>query len=375
MSRATASRRGLALARGRNGALWGATLCALVLVACGGSARDAEREPPPDDEPVPTFEDEGNRVPGVFEFPEGGRALTAGVRVSAGPPTIDRTGALWLPACGGLLVINDGQARFYDAASSDFPEPLGPITVDANNRKWLSNLATEGSELGVFERGRYRTVLSSAAHIATAASGVVWAAYPDGVGELPTLREVAPTLGEPLPLPPLGADIWLGLITDHDGGLWLTALGATGRSVHHWLDGAWSGPIALTSPNLLYDVTQDVLWSFGTEYGRDIHRVRWTGDGVEERPERGIETAQAELVGVVADGLQVWRVADELIWTDDGVEQKAIAIPDDIDWASVSWNSDVYLGTRRDVYRLDGAELARVAKLSGFLQACPQPGR
>lgn len=347
----------------------GATLFSMLLTACGGSAKDRDT--------APDLQDLGNRVPGVFEFPEGGRELGGVSGLTSTQFAPDRTGALWFVGCDGLFVLDDGQARFYDATISALPENMISVTVDANNRKWIIGDDGEGRTLGVFEQGELRPVLTSAdrqMQIASAANGVVWASYLEGSPPAPVLRQVAPTLGQPLPVPSgssTSADTDYSVSTDHDGALWLSVhVGGARSTGYRWADGAWSAPFPLGNLFLQYEAAQDVLWSLAGELDRDVRRVSWAGDSIQERFERGLEETPATLAGFGAEGRQIWVHDGDLLWVKDGVAVDQRELPGRVRSARASWDGAVYAFTDTTLHRLHQGELTDVLDLLEFSGSC-----
>lgn len=340
--------------------------CALLLAACGGNAQDRDREP--------ELRDLGNRVPGVFEFPEGGRAFGGASGLTSAQFAPDHTGALWFVGCDGLFVVDDGQARFYDASISALPEGMTRVTVDANNRKWIVAGGPGGGTLGVFEQGQFRPVLEETGYmqLASAANGVVWAHYPDRATSVPVIRQVAPTLGEPLQLPLGSSASSYNASTDHDGALWLGAWDESNRGTgYRWSNGAWSAPFAMSSDLWLqYTAEEDVLWSVAGALQRDIRRVSWAGSRVEERFERGLEQQQATLAGFGVDERQLWIQDEELLWVEDGAAQDRQTMPGRVREARVSWGGAIYVFTDTTLYRQQDGALTEVLDLLEFSGGC-----
>jgi hypothetical protein len=334
-------------------------------VACGGSAKDGER--------APALGDLGNRVPGVFEFPEGGRDFGGASGLTSAQFAPDQTGALWFVGCDGLFVIDDGQARFYDASISALPEGMTSVSVDANNRKWIIAGGSEGGALGVFEQGQFRPVLAETGYlqIASAANGVVWAHYPARDTSAPVIRQVAPTLGEPLPLPlGLSASSY-SASTDREGALWLGAWDESNRGTgYRWSNGAWSAPFAMSDLWLQYTAEENVLWSYAGDLLRDIRRVSWAGNRMDERFERGLEEQQATLAGFGVDERQLWIQDDELLWVEDGAPLDRLTMPGRVRMARVSWGGSIYLFTDTTLYRQQDGALTEVLDLLEFSGGC-----
>ena len=337
----------------------GASIGALLLAACGGSARDADG--------VPELRDEGNRVPDVFEFPEGGRTFDGASGLLSPNFAADHTGALWFLGCGGLFVLNDRQARFYDRTLSAFPERMSGLIVDANNRKWIASSAGDSgvSTLGVFEHGQFRPVLTSPdlVQVASSANGVVWAYYSAGNPPEAFVRQVAPTLGEPLPLPD-DPQMLYGGQTDQDGAMWLRALDTDDSLTgYRWSNGVWSAPFAMPDTDLQYSAEQDVLWSYAGELDHDIRRVSWAGDHMDERIERGLADEEASFAGFVGGERQVWSDDDQLLWVEDGVVRDRQTMPGTVWSARVSWGGAIYVFTETALYRWHAGELTEVVDL------------
>lgn len=343
--------------------------CGLMLAACGGSAKNGDGEWQLAD--APALEDEGNRVPGVFEFPAGGRDSTGAARLS-NLLAIDHDDALWFAACGGVVVLHEGQSRFYDA-SAGIPESVSSVWVDANNRKWLAGSAITGSTLGVLEHGAFRSVLTAqdSTYIRPAANGVVWSV--EGNASLSSMkaRQLSPLNGPMLPVPTGAEGIAFSAVTDHDGALWLTAIRFEGTDVYRWANGAWTGPFALQQRHFLqYSVEQDALWSFVDDDARRLGRVRWVNGRAEQQIEEGLGHDGAVFLGFDRDGRQIWIADEAIVWARDGIVSEARAMPDDAYSAMLGWNDSVFLLSPSAVYRLDGAEITQVVELDDFRGEC-----
>jgi hypothetical protein len=341
--------------------------CALALVACGGNAKDGER--------TPALGDLGNRVPGVFEFPEGGRDFRGAVEITSLPAAIDQTDAFWFLGCGGLIALHDGEARLYDSVSSGIPENVTYIAIDANNRKWLSGSVPGQSTLGVLEHGRFRTVLTSPqpTMIRAAGNGVIWSVEGATTLDAIALRRLSPTPEAEIALPTRAGIRGHNVITDHDGAVWLTVgLTPPRMELYRWSEGTWNGPFTRDAEGLLqYDVQQDALWSFVDNDTRNIRRVRWIDGGLQEQTVLGPPVAGAAFGGFDRDERELWLANGELLWMKDGVVSESQAIPQDIEWATVSWNESVYLYASSAVYRKEGAEIRKVFDQSDFAGDCP----
>lgn len=339
------------------------SLSALLLAACGGAARDAAGDPP----------DDGDRVPGAFVFPEGGVEVDGPVGLSGVPYTIDRTGAFWYAGCGGLYVIHEGQVRFYDSTNSAVPESMTFLAADANNGIWISGgVGTSNNTLGVVEQGRYRPVQTSSEFLTatSSANGVVWSSTFDSETRSLVVRQVAPTLGEPLPLP-MSDSVGFSAVTDRDGALWLTRQSPRNETTaYRWASGAWSAPIVIESFGLQYAAEQDVLWTYGDPDLREVRRVRWNGNGIEQISERGLEDGRAYFAGFGPDGRQLWSDDDELLWAEDGTVLERQPLPSDAEGVSLSWDGAVYVFTPSALYRQRGDERTRVLDLERFGGDC-----
>jgi len=271
-----------------------------------------------------------------------------------------------------VVAVHEGQSRVYDA-SSGVPEAVGYISVDANNRKWLSGGVPGKSTLGVLERGEFRTVLTSTEAMITrpAGNGVVWAFEDGSLLPTGTIRRLSPTPEATITIPTKPDTLAYGVMTDHDGAVWLTAIGASRPiEVYRWADGAWSEPLSDRYPSLQYNVEQDALWSFVRDDSRELRRARWVDGELQEQIERGPSVRDAEFVGFHRDGRQLWKTRRELLWVTDGVVGETQALPDDVEWATVGWNDSVYVFARSSVYRKEGAELRQVLDLSDFGSEC-----
>jgi hypothetical protein len=338
--------------------------CVLALVACGGAADDE------DDRTAPPLPDEGNRVPGVFEFPAGGKSIAGAAGLTAVPYAIDRSGVLWFIGCGGVMAISDGQARVYDETNAPLPPFLSDVHVDAANRKWFTGAGPE-SALVVLEHGEFRTVLTApdTLWVQSSASGVVWASHYEANLTAVVIRQVSPSVGEPLPMPTSAPGFYIP-VTDHDGAVWLLEPKPTSAVGYRWLNGDWSEPFSIGGNNLGYDAEQDVLWNFADEDARDIRRVRWTGSGVEERIERGHPSADAFFAGFAPDGRQVWVDEGELAWVTDGVIRETHAAPLGVVGTQLSRNGSVYLVTNEAFYRQQGDARSELLNLRRFNGGC-----
>lgn len=344
--------------------------CALTLAACGGSAQDGDGDSQPADPPV--LVDEGNRVPGVFEFPEGGRDITGAARLSE-LLAIDHDDALWFSACGGLVVLHQGQSRFYDA-SAGIPESVVSVGVDANNRKWLNGSTINGSTLGVLEHGEFRSVVtgSESTSIRAAANGVVWGVEGNIIPSAMKIRQLAPTSGAVLPVPASADGFASFTVTDHDGALWLTVVSFEDTDVYRWASEAWSGPFALQQRSYLqYSVEQDALWSFVDDGTRRLGRVRWVDGRIEQPLEQGLGDDRAVFLGFDRDERQIWIADGAIVWGNDGIVSESHTMPDDAFSAMLGWNDSVFLVSPTALYRLDGAEVTQVAALDGLRGRCP----
>jgi hypothetical protein len=340
------------------------SLTALLLAACGGAARDADGAP----------RDDQDRVPGAFVFPEGGVEIDGPVGLSNVPYTIDRTGAFWYVGCAGLYVIHDGQVRFYDSTNSAVPESMTFVHADALNRIWVSGgVGTNANTLSVFEQGRFRPVLTSPAllDVTSSANGVVWSSTVDSKNRTLVVRQVAPTLGEPLPMPTSDAH-GFSTVTDRDGALWLTRQGRRNdTTAYRWADGVWTDPVVIESTGLQYVAEQDVLWTYGDAAAREVRRVRWNGVQIEQISKRGIEDARAVFIGFGAGGRQLWADDDELLEAEDGAVLERHPLPSDAGGVRLSWDSAVYVFTPSALYRQLGDERTHVLDLERFGGTCP----
>lgn len=341
---------------------------ALVLAACGGSAKDGGDAQGP---AAPTLEDKGNRVPGVFEFPEGGRDLAGPARLLS-LAAVDHDGVLWFAACGGLVALYEGQSRFYDA-SAGIPESVTSVVVDANNRKWISGSTITGSTLGVLEHGAFRSVLTAvnSTFVRAAANGVVWGGAGDPSTNTLNVRQLSPLSDAALPAPSSITGITSFAITDHDGALWLTVIGIDGTDVYRWADGAWSGPLALQQRHYLqYSIEGDVLWSLVDDDPRQLARVRWVDGRVEQQIEARIFDDDDAFLGFSHDGRQIAIKDGALVWGRDGIVSETYAMGDDAQSAMLGWNDAVFLVSRSAVHRLEGSELTQVVDFADFRGQC-----
>lgn len=350
-----------------------ATLSALALTACGGSAKNGDAESPP--APEGALEDKGNRVPGVFEFPEGGTDFRGTVPVRSLPSAIDQTGTFWFMGCGGVIAIHEGEARLYDPANSGIPENVTYMAIDASNRKWLSGSVPGQSTLGVLEHGEFRTVLTSAKPTVTRASanGVVWTLEINQPLDEITLRQFWPAPEATVAVPIASDTLAYNVITDHDGALWLTVgLNPPRSKLYRWSEGSWSGPFSRDAEGLLqYETQQDTLWSFVDDDSLDVRRVSWSDGGLEERAVQRPAIAGAGFAGFARDGRDIWVANDELIWMKDGVVSETQTLPDEDGAPTIGWNDSLYFYTESTVYRKEGAEFRLVLDLSDFRGDCP----